>query len=53
MLGTSEQRPGTNAMSMIKSNTFGYGARPRRLRDSIVGFMTKHGLLFNADKLRS
>ena len=28
-------------------------ARPRRLRDSIVGFMTEHGLLFNADKLRS
>ena len=24
MLGTSEQRPGTNAMSMMKSNTFGY-----------------------------
>ena len=25
MLGTSEQRPGTNAMSMMKSNTCGYG----------------------------
>ena len=36
-----------------ESNTFGYGARPRRLRDSIVGFMAEHGLIFNADKLRS
>ena len=28
-------------------------ARPRRLRDSIAGFVTAHGLLFSADRSRS
>ena len=28
-------------------------ARPRGLRESIVGFVTTHGLLFNADRSRS